>query len=96
MLPLLTSSLGQSLLSVLTSDYGMPGHPRRRALLDELQRLRALAEAEDAPLQVRHAIRSSLRALRFEFPDTAGAWPSVAPLSGDAARSRRPGRTSDP
>jgi hypothetical protein len=71
MSPLLTSSLGQALLSVLTKDHGVPGHPRRRALLDELQRLRALAEAENAPQQVRHAIRSSLRALRPEFPDVA-------------------------
>lgn len=65
---LLTNPLGRALLTLLTTDHGLPGDPQRKELLRELQELRAVAEARDAPLPVKRAIRSALLALRAEFP----------------------------
>lgn len=60
--------IGRELLTLLTTDYGLPGDPRRKVLLRELQELRAEAEAQSVPTQVRRAICSALRAMRAEFP----------------------------
>ena len=65
---LLTDPLGRALLTLLTTDYGLPGDPQRKELLRELQELRAVAEARGAPLPVKRRIRSALLALRAEFP----------------------------
>ena len=77
MCTLLTDPLGRALLSVLTTDYGKPGAPQRKMLLRELQLLRAKAEAENAPAQVKGAIRSSLWALRAEFPTAYSIVPAL-------------------
>ena len=65
---LLTDPLGRELLTVLTTDHGLPGDPQRLVLLRALQDLRAVAERRRAPVPVRRAIRSALWALRAEFP----------------------------
>jgi hypothetical protein len=79
---LLTDPLGRALLHLLTTDYGMPGAPRRRVLLHELQDLHAKAEGQDAPAQVKAAIRTALRTLRAEFPDGYSAAPAVRTTAG--------------
>lgn len=75
---LLTDPLGRALLSLLTTDHGLPGDPRRETLLRELQELRAQAEAQRAPTQVKGAIRSACWALRGEFPSAYSVVPDVS------------------
>jgi len=65
---LLTDPFGRALLTLLTTDHGLPGDPQRKELLRELQELRAVAEPWGAPIPVKRAIRSALLALRAEFP----------------------------
>lgn len=65
---LLTDPLRRALLTLLTTDHGLPGDPQRKEFLRELQELRAVAEARGAPIAVKGAIRSALLALLAEFP----------------------------
>lgn len=58
--------VGRKLLTLLAADHGLPGDPRRKALLHALQELRTEADALGAPAQVVRAIRSALRALQAE------------------------------
>jgi hypothetical protein len=85
MATLLTDPFGRQLLCLLTADFGMPGDPKRHALLHELQHLQLRAQAQDAPRQVRMAIRSALSALRTEFPTVRPITPALrsAAAAGD-------------
>ena len=65
---LLEDPMGRALMTLLTTDHGLPGDPRREALLHKLQKLRVEAEVQGRPAQVRQAIRSALRSMRTEFP----------------------------
>jgi hypothetical protein len=65
---LLEDPMGRALMALLTTDHGLPGDPRREALLHKLQKLRIEAEVQGRPAQVRRAIRSALRSMRTEFP----------------------------
>jgi hypothetical protein len=81
MATLFTDPLGRQLLSLLTTDHGLPGDPERRVLRDALQQLQLRAQAQDAPRSVRMAIRAALAALRAEFPPPCPVpTPSNAPL----------------
>lgn len=82
---LLADPLGRALLSLLTTDHGLPGDPQRTVLLCELQALRTRAEAQFAPVQVKRAIRAALLALRSEFPNAC----SVLPAASSAAAIAR-------
>lgn len=82
---LLADPLGRALLSLLTTDHGLPGDPQRTVLLCELQALRTRAEAQCAPAQVKRAIRAALLALRSEFPNAC----SVLPAASSAAAIAR-------
>jgi hypothetical protein len=75
---LLADPLGRALLSLLTTDHGLPGDPQRKVLLRELQALRTRADAQCAPDQVRRAIRSALLALRSEFPNADPGVPAIS------------------
>jgi len=65
---LLEAPMGRALMTLLTTDHGLLGDPRRAALLHKLLKLRVEAQIQDRPAQVRRAIRSALRAKRTEFP----------------------------
>lgn len=65
---LFADPLGRALLTLLTTDFGLPGAPQRAVLLRALLDLRAQAETTGASAQVQGAIRSALWALRSEFP----------------------------
>ncbi|MCJ2073224.1 hypothetical protein MKK75_31320 [Methylobacterium sp. J-030] len=65
---LFSDPLGRALLTLLTTDHGLPGGPQRAVLLRSLLDLRTQAETRGASAQVRGAIRSALWALRGEFP----------------------------
>lgn len=65
---LFADPLGRALLTLLTTDHGLPGAPERAVLLRALQNLREQAETMGASAQVQGAIRSALWALRAEFP----------------------------
>jgi hypothetical protein len=85
---LLADPLGRALLSLLTTDFGLPGDPRRKVLLRVLQELRATAEAQGALAQVKGAIRSALWSLRAEFPAAYSCTPAIytiAVADGDVA-----------
>ncbi|MCJ2137040.1 hypothetical protein MKK69_23845 [Methylobacterium sp. J-026] len=74
---LFADPLGRALLTLLTTDHGLPGAPQRRKLLYALQDLRAEAESQGASAQVRGAIRSALWALRAEFPTAYAVMPTT-------------------
>ncbi len=74
---LFADPLGRALLTLLTTDHGLPGAPERTELLRALQDLRAQAEAQGASAQVRGAIRSALWALRAEFPTAYAVMPTT-------------------
>lgn len=78
---LFADPLGRALLTLLTTDHGLPGAPRRTALLYALQDLRAEAEARGASAQVKGAIRSALWALRREFPTAYAEGPDIRPAA---------------
>jgi hypothetical protein len=65
---LLEDPFGRKLLTLLTTDHGLPGDPRRTVLLHALQQLRIEADAQGAPALVLRAICSALRSMRTEFP----------------------------
>jgi hypothetical protein len=75
---LFADPLGRALLTLLTTDHGLPGAPQRRVLLLALQGLRAEAEARGASHQVKGAIRSALWSLRSEFPTAYAAAPDIS------------------
>jgi hypothetical protein len=85
---LFADPLGRALLTLLTTDYGLPGAPQRAVLFRALQDLRAQAETMGASAQVQGAIRSALWALRAEFP---GASVTAAAARIDATASGRVG-----
>lgn len=88
---LFADPLGRALLTLLTTDYGLPGAPQRAVLLSALQDLRVRAETEGASTQVRGAIRSALWALRAEFPKACANDPSPRQIpSSNAEQPRRP------
>ena len=74
---LFADSLGRALLTLLTTDHGLPGTPERTERLRALQDLRAQAEAQGASALVRGAIRSALWALRAEFPTAYAVMPTT-------------------
>jgi hypothetical protein len=74
---LLADPFCRALLTLLTTDHGLPGAPQRIVLLQALQDLRARAETDGASAQVRGAIRSALWALRAEFPTAYAMRPAA-------------------
>ena len=65
---LLEDPFGRKLLTILTTDHGLPGDPRRTVRLHALQQLRIEADAQGVPAPVFRAICSALRSMRTEFP----------------------------